>query len=258
MNGEYMLQDGRLLTSRLREAPRADEYLKSTLYRSEAVPTLAKDAGRPIKLTTTVPGLLEKLEWVTDETYYEPLSETEVEIEIKAVGLNFRDLMIAMGEHTAYSMGSEAAGVITRVGSKVVDFAPGDRVVYICGLDHVGCMHTYGRLNQATVAKIPDGLSFEMASGLPVVYATVIYSLRETGHLMSGESILIHAAAGGVGQAAIRYAQHIGAEVFATVSTTEKRDVSLLPCRSSVPFADIHAVDHEGVRDSGRSHLLQS
>jgi acyl transferase domain-containing protein/SAM-dependent methyltransferase len=229
MNGEYLLQGGRIWTSRLREATRADEYLQTTLYHSEAVPTLAKDAGRPIKLTTTVPGLLEKLEWVTDDTYYEPLSETEVEIEIKAVGLNFRDLMIAMGEHTAYSMGSEAAGIISRVGSKVVDFAPGDRVVYICGLDHVGCMHTYGRLDQATVAKVPDDLSLEMAAGLPVVYATVIYSLRETGRLMAGETILIHAAAGGVGQAAIRYAQYIGAEIFVTLSTAAKRDVSSGP-----------------------------
>ena len=227
-NGEFMLQNGRIWTTRLREATRADEYLQATLHHSEAVPTLAKDAGRPIKLTTTVPGLLEKLEWVTDDTYYEPLSETEVEIEIKAVGLNFRDLMIAMGEHTAYSMGSEAAGIISRVGSKVVDFAPGDRVVYICGLDHVGCMHTYGRLDQSTVAKVPDGLSLEMAAGLPVVYATVIYSLRETGRLMAGETILIHAAAGGVGQAAIRYAQHIGAEIFVTLSTAAKRDVSLV------------------------------
>jgi acyl transferase domain-containing protein len=229
MNGEFMLQDGRIWTSRLREAIRADEYLQTALYRSEAVPTLARDAGRPIKLTTTVPGLLEKLEWVTDETYNEPLSDTEVEIEIRAVGLNFRDLMIAMGEHTAYSMGSEAAGIVSRVGSKVVDFAPGDRVVYICGLDHVGCMHTYGRLDQSTVAKVPDGLSLEMAAGLPVVYATVIYSLRETARLMADETILIHAAAGGVGQAAIRYAQHIGAEVYVTLSTTLKRDVSLLP-----------------------------
>jgi acyl transferase domain-containing protein/SAM-dependent methyltransferase len=229
MNGEFMLQDGRIWTSRLREATRADEYLQTTLHHSEAVPTLAKDAGRPIKLTTTVPGLLEKLEWVTDETYDEPLSDTEVEIEIRAVGLNFRDLMIAMGEHTAYSMGSEAAGIISRVGSKVVDFTTGDRVVYICGLDRVGCMHTYGRLDQATVAKVPDGLSLEMAAGLPVVYATVVYSLRETARLMAGETILIHAAAGGVGQAAIRYAQHVGAEVYVTLSTTEKRDVSLLP-----------------------------
>ncbi|KAL7959326.1 hypothetical protein V8C34DRAFT_280434 [Trichoderma compactum] len=225
MNGEFMLQDGRIWTSRLREAIRADEHLQTTLYRSEAVPTLARDAGRPIKLTTTVPGLLEKLEWVTDETYNQPLSDTEVEIEIRAVGLNFRDLMIAMGEHTAYSMGSEAAGIISRVGSKVVDFAPGDRVVYICGLDHVGCMHTYGRLDQSTVAKVPDGLSLEMAAGLPVVYATVIYSLRETARLMAGETILIHAAAGGVGQAAIRYAQHIGAEVYVTLSTALKRDL---------------------------------
>jgi acyl transferase domain-containing protein len=229
MNGEFMLQNGRIWTSRLREATRADEYLQTTLHHSEAIPTLARDAGRPIKLTTTVPGLLEKLEWVTDEIYNEPLSDTEVEIEIRAVGLNFRDLMIAMGEHTAYSMGSEAAGIISRVGSKVVNFKPGNRVVYICGLDSVGCMHMYGRLDQSTVAKVPDGLSLEMAAGLPVVFATVIYSLRETARLMTGETILIHAAAGGVGQAAIRYAQHVGAEVYVTLSTTEKRDVSLVP-----------------------------
>jgi acyl transferase domain-containing protein/SAM-dependent methyltransferase len=226
INGEFMLQNDRIWTSRLREATRANEYLQTTLHTSAAIPTLAKDAGRPIKLTTTVPGLLEKLEWTTDETYNQPLSPTEVEIEIRAVGLNFRDLMIAMGEHTAYSMGSEAAGVISRVGSEVVDFVPGDRVVYICGLDHVGCMHTYGRLDQSTVVKVPDGLSFEMVAGLPVVYATVIYSLRETARLMAGETILIHAAAGGVGQAAIRYAQHVGAEVYVTLSTTTKRDVS--------------------------------
>lgn len=114
------------------------------------------------------------------------------------------------------------------MGSKVTDFAVGDRCVYICGLDHVGCMHTFGRLDQSTVVKIPDTLSFEAAAGLPVVYATVIYSLREAGRLMKGETILIHAAAGGVGQAAIRYSQDIGAEVFATVSTLEKRDVGRL------------------------------
>jgi acyl transferase domain-containing protein/SAM-dependent methyltransferase len=257
INGEFMLRDDRIWTSRLREATRANEYLQTTLHRSEAVLTLAKDAGRPIKLTTTVPGLLEKLEWVTDETYNEPLSDTEVEIEIRAVGLNFRDLMIAMGEHTAYSMGSEAAGIISRVGSKVVDFAPGDRVVYICGLDHVGCMHTYGRLDQSTVVKVPDGLSFEMVAGLPVVYATVIYSLRETARLMPDETILIHAAAGGVGQAAIRYAQHVGAEVFVTLSTTAKRDVSPLPRRSNPPFTNERLVDHERVRNPRRPHLLQ-
>jgi acyl transferase domain-containing protein/SAM-dependent methyltransferase len=250
--GEFLLANGRFMTSRLRTASAANEFLRTTLHRPEAAPTLASEAGRPIKLITTVPGLLEKLEWVTDDEYEKPLGATEVEIHIRAVGLNFRDLMIAMGEHTAYSMGSEAAGkssfftkllgvpntradcstdmhylgIITRVGSDVRDFSAGDRVVYICGLDHVGCMHTYGRLDQSTVVKIPDSLSFEMAAGLPVVYATVVYSLREAGRLARGETILIHAAAGGVGQAAIRYAQHLGAEIFATVSTVEKRDVS--------------------------------
>lgn len=131
----------------------------------------------------------------------------------------------------------------------MTDFAPGDRVVYICGLDHVGCMHTFGRLDQSTVAKIPDAMSFETAAGLPVVYATVIYSLREAGRLMEGESILIHAAAGGVGQAAIRYAQHVGAEIFATVSTPEKRDVSF-PDVPALPVACLHlTVAHKHIRN---------
>lgn len=91
---------------------------------------------------------------------------------------------------------------------------------------NVGCMNTFGRLDQSTVVKIPPAMTFEVASGLPVVCATVIYSLREAGRLQRGEKILIHAAAGGVGQAAIQYAQWVGAEIFATVSTLEKRDVS--------------------------------
>lgn len=117
-------------------------------------------------------------------------------------------------------------GIISRIGPKVTNFRIGDRVVYICGMRNVGCMNTFGRLDQSTVVKIPTPMSFEVASALPVVCATVIYSLREAGRLQTGEKILIHAAAGGVGQAAIQFAKWVGAEIFATVSTLEKRDVS--------------------------------
>ncbi|WPH00651.1 iterative type I polyketide synthase [Acrodontium crateriforme] len=224
-NGEYILKDGKILTSRLHPDDAADNYLSSKFNKQQPVMTALRDAGRPLKLSSAVPGMLDKLEWVTDPMYLEPLEDTQVEVDIKAVGLNFRDLMIAMGEHMAYSMGCEAAGVISRVGTKVTDVKIGDRVVYICGLDNIGCFHTFGRVDQSTVVKIPEALSYEVAAGLPVVYATVIYGLREAGRLLKGEKILIHAAAGGVGQAAIHYAKHIGAEIFATVSTIEKRDL---------------------------------
>lgn len=98
-------------------------------------------------------------------------------------------------------------------------------MVYIPGMENVATFHTYGRIDQETVVKLPDTLSSEIAAGLPVVYATVLYGLRDVGRLGKGEKILIHAAAGGVGQAAIRYAKHVGAEIFATVSSLEKRQL---------------------------------
>ena len=222
-NAEYMLQKGVFLTSRLIQSKPPNDYLNSKFLKPVPEMTQLGDAGRPVKLSTSAPGMLDKLEFVTDSIYIEPLSENLVEIEIKAVGLNFRDVMIAMGEHMAYSLGNEAAGIVTRVGSQVPDLCPGDRVVYMCGFESVGCFHTYGRVQWQNVVKIPDSLSYEIAAGLPCVYSTVIYGLYDIARLSEGETILIHAAAGGIGQAAIHLAKNVGAEIFATVSSVEKR-----------------------------------
>jgi hypothetical protein len=110
INGEYMLKRGVILSGRLVEGPEANSYLVSKFSKPAPVMQPLGTAGRPVKLQTSAPGLLNKLEFVTDPVYYEPLEPTQVEIEIKAVGLNFRDLMIAMGEHMAYAMGNEASG----------------------------------------------------------------------------------------------------------------------------------------------------
>lgn len=143
--------------------------------------------------------------------YDTPLVATYNEVQVQAIGLNFRDLMIAMGEHMAIGIGCEAVSVVSRVGSEVGDFQVGDRVMYITRLDNVGCLRTFGRMDWSVLSKFPDALSFEDAAGLPCVYATAIFSLREAGRLAKGEKILIHAAAvaGGAGQAANRYAQWI-------------------------------------------------
>ncbi|KAF2207327.1 hypothetical protein CERZMDRAFT_107796 [Cercospora zeae-maydis SCOH1-5] len=226
-NGEFTLDSasGRIRTARLRKHTDANDYLVSSLSAPKRVMMPWKDAGRPVKLSTASPGILSTLEWVTDPLYEQPLNPTHVEVEVKAMGLNFRDLMIAMGEHLAYSIGCEASGVISRVGSQVTEVQVGDRVTYITGLDESGCFSTFGRLDQSVVTRIPDELSHEEAAGLPAVYVTVLYALQDVARLAKGEKVLIHAAAGGVGQAAINYAKHVGAEIFATVSTLEKRKV---------------------------------
>ncbi|EED14251.1 polyketide synthase, putative [Talaromyces stipitatus ATCC 10500] len=222
-NAEYTLKDGIIYTNRLKDQDLSNEYLNSKFARSTPKMIPLGEAGRPVKLSTSAPGMLNKIEFVTDTVYNEPLADDLVEIEVKAVGLNFRDVMIAMGEHMAYSLGNEAAGIVSRVGAGVPDLKVGDRVVYMCGFEAVGCFHTYGRVQWQNVVKIPDSLSFEVAAGLPCVYSTVLYGLYEIARLSEGETILIHAAAGGVGQAAIHLAKNVGAEIFATVSSHEKR-----------------------------------
>lgn len=227
INGEYtLLPSGGFASHRLVDADSANDYLTTRMTNPQAEMKPLGEAGRPVKLATASPGQLNMLQFVTDEVYSTPLKPTQVEVDIRAVGMNFRDLMIAMGEHMAYSIGGEAAGVITRVGSKVTRLTAGDRVVFLSGLEDSGCFQTLGRVDQSVTVKMPDGCSFESVAGLPCVYSTVIYGLENAARLQKGETVLIHAAAGGVGQAAINYAKYIGAEIFATVSSPEKREVS--------------------------------
>ncbi|OIW27857.1 hypothetical protein CONLIGDRAFT_619446 [Coniochaeta ligniaria NRRL 30616] len=224
-NAEYLLRDGEILTNRLIDAHKINSFIHSAF--TDPDPQLAPlaDAGRPIMLDTSSPGSLSALHFATDPVWSRPLGSNEVEVRIQAVGLNFRDVLIAMGEHVAACLGNEAAGYVTRIGAEVTNVQVGDRVVYMNGLVDGGCLKTFGRQVADAVVKLPDSVSFEDAAGLPCVYSTAIHGLYDIAHLSEGESVLVHAAAGGVGQAAIQLANLVGAEVFATVSTEEKRDL---------------------------------
>ncbi len=172
------------------------------------------DAGRPIALNASSSGSLSALSFATDPIWSRPLKGDDVEVEIKAVGLNFRDVLIAMGEHEDAGIGNEAAGYVSRVGECVTSVQVGDRVVFMNGSAGGGCIKTFGRQSADAVVKLPDFVSFEDAASLSCVYATVIYSLYDVARLCQGETILVHAGAGGVGQAAIQLANLVGAEVF--------------------------------------------
>ncbi|ETW96824.1 MAG: hypothetical protein ETSY1_25090 [Candidatus Entotheonella factor] len=149
----------------------------------------------------------------------------EVEIAVEAVGLNFRDVLNALGALKAYlqasgietasiPFGFECAGTIARTGSEVTGLAPGDRVM---GLG-LGSMASRVVVPSHHVVPLPDAMDMQAAATIPVAFLTAYYGLCHLADLQPGDRVLIHAAAGGVGLAAVQIAQWKGAEVLATAS----------------------------------------
>ncbi|KAK1855639.1 polyketide synthase [Colletotrichum chrysophilum] len=163
-------------------------------------------------------GRLSTLSWVP--RYKRELVDDEVIIDAKAAGMNFKDVLIAMGivDSANSRMGLEAAGVVREIGPNVRALAPGDRVFVFGG----GCFSTGITISEKLCVKIPDSLSFEDAATMPCVFSTVIHGLLEVGRLESGDSVLIHSACGGVGLAAMQICKMAGAEIFCTVGSEEK------------------------------------
>jgi NADPH:quinone reductase-like Zn-dependent oxidoreductase/NAD(P)-dependent dehydrogenase (short-subunit alcohol dehydrogenase family)/aryl carrier-like protein len=127
--------------------------------------------------------------------------------------------MVAMGQIPDKKLGFDAAGIVHRVGSAVTKFKVGDKVAMF---GH-GAHRTLHRSRADYCTLISEGLSFEQAATIPTVHGTAWYALIGLARVQKGQSILVHAAAGGVGQAAIQYAKHFGMEIFATVSSETKR-----------------------------------
>ncbi|KAL1881223.1 Type I Iterative PKS [Diaporthe australafricana] len=178
--------------------------------------------GRTLTLQVGIPGLLDTLAFGESPAGAALLLPHEVEIRPVAYGVNFRDVMVAMGQLNERVMGLELAGTVTRVGDEAASqgFATGDRVFCLLPGPYASAV----RVDWRGVVHMPAALAFEEAASMLCVFATAHYCLSVLGRLQRGESVLIHAAAGGVGQAAIMAAKHMGAEVYATVGTPEKRE----------------------------------
>lgn len=170
-------------------------------------------------LSTQTKGMLDTLS--LQSTPRGTPGEGELEICVHASALNFRDVLNAMDLYPgeAGPLGLETAGVVTAVGPNVTEFKVGDRVLAIV----VGAFSRYVIAQADLASHIPTRLSATEACALPVAFLTVEYSLGKLAKLRSGERILIHAASGGVGLAAVQYALRTGAIVYATAGNEEKR-----------------------------------
>ncbi|KAI8945912.1 ketoacyl-synt-domain-containing protein [Xylaria longipes] len=217
---EFMERSGSFFTPRIIN----DDELNDIVHREtkpSAVQPVPFGAGdRALKLTIGNLGALDSLHFVDDVEIESPLQPDSIEIHVEAIGVNHRDLAAAHGKVSIPEFGIEASGFVTSVGNEVRGFKLGDRVAAITR----GAFATSVRTEAAFAFKLPGDMSFEVGATIPLAYVTAYHSLVELGRLRHDESVLIHAGAGAVGQAAINLAQMIGAEVYTTVGSAEKKD----------------------------------
>ncbi|MDB1086973.1 type I polyketide synthase [Streptomyces sp. ACA25] len=185
---------------------------------SPAINQIGPPAAGAHRLGVPTRGTLENLTWIPCPEVAAPLTSGQVRIAVHAAGLNFRDVTIALGlvERTAIDtgLGSEGAGTVLEVADDVTGLAPGDRVMGI----FTGAFGKVTVADRRMLMPIPDGWSYAEAASVPGVFLTAYYALFHVTNLKKGQRILIHAAAGGVGMAAVQLAQHIGAEIYGTAS----------------------------------------
>ncbi|AEO62906.1 polyketide synthase [Thermothielavioides terrestris NRRL 8126] len=219
---EYRLRrDGVLEVPRLVPDAPVNEFRRFDLL-GQAGPSTAAglwETERMVRLRGDRVGSLDLTWWECEE---EPLQEGYVEVDVEAVGVNFKDVAAVMGiiPEDEHMIGCECAGVVRQLGPGVTKVKVGDRVVVLGKGFYANRIRSIAHC----VHVIPSWMSFEEAATIPLAYSTAIQALLHLGNLQEGQSVLIHSAAGGVGLAALQLAQYKKAEVFVTVGTDEKRD----------------------------------
>jgi polyketide synthase 2/polyketide synthase 5 len=218
---EVALREGVRYAARLAYAPLSDQE------RAAASARTVRYCVDGCRLRVGSLGDLDSLELVTAARAAP--GPGEVEVRLEAAGVNFRDVLTAMGllpspvrgEDVRDRIGFEGAGTVTAVGPGVGGVRVGDRVMAVCLRG--GAFGTFLTVPAELTAPLPRDLEAKTAAGLPIAYLTAWYALRDVARLQPGERVLIHSATGGTGQAAIAVAQRLGAEVLATAGSEDKR-----------------------------------
>ncbi|CAG8983017.1 hypothetical protein HYALB_00010143 [Hymenoscyphus albidus] len=217
---EFMERKGAFLTPRIINDSETNEFVhKETKASLEPTPFVQED--RPLKLVIGTPGSLETLHF-EDQPREEPLGDDEIEIQVKAIGMNEKDVCAAMGQLDILEFGMECSGIVTNVGKGVSAIEVGYRVAAISTSG--GVYSSYTRTKEAFSFKINDNISFETAASLPVAYCTTQYGLYNLGRLEKDERVLINGAESAFGHAAISLACRTGAEVFIAVRNPENAE----------------------------------
>lgn len=208
---------------------------------------LSDDAPRMLQISR--PGQLDSLEWVVrDERGFDARGPAPgmVQVRVEAAGLNFKDVLVAMGAESTRAggdlLGCEASGTVTAAGAGVSGVGAGDRVVLLAPAAR--CLASSVQVPERLCAPIPDGLACGDAAGMPCVFATALRALADKARLGRGQTVLVHSAAGGVGLAAVQVARWLGAVVYATAGGEAK--VEFLAREVGIPRGHIFSSRDDG------------
>ncbi|WP_394831085.1 SDR family NAD(P)-dependent oxidoreductase [Pendulispora rubella] len=210
---------GALVSSEPQLALRDGQLLVPRLARPRGPDALVPPPAPAWRLDIPSKGTLESLALISYPEATAPLPHGHVRVAVHAAGLNFRDVLSALGMYPGepVSLGAEGAGIVTEVGPGVSNVAPGDRVMGLFS----SAFGPTAVADHRRLIRMPLGWSFLEAASIPIIFLTAYYALVDLAGLQSGERVLVHAGTGGVGTAALQLARHLGAEVFATASPSK-------------------------------------
>ncbi|KAK0630367.1 polyketide synthase-like protein [Bombardia bombarda] len=203
------------------------------------------EGDRALEMTIDTAGSPESLYYQRNDDLQKPLADDEVIVEVEAAGVSHRDLNLVLGAMPWAAPGLDGAGKIVKTGRRVADLKPGDKVFFL-SLDG-SAFSTYKKMPSWHVAKVPTNISITDAASFPLAYSLAVMALNQTARLRKNETVLIHAAAGVVGQACLVLAQSIGAKIYATAGTDEKREY--LHKEFGIPKEQIFSSRVPGFRD---------
>lgn len=205
---------------------RDEELVKATAERTtstELRTSLLRANPRLVRLHCERVGAMDSIHFneIPDQAI-PALGGGDVEVEIRAAGLNYKDIATSLGlvPENEHLLGLEGAGIIKEVGSRVTGYRVGDRVL----VHGMGSFANRIRVPEENVFSLPENVSFKEAATMSVVYFTAVYSLMEIARVRTGQSVLIHSAAGGVGLASLQVCRYLGATVYATAGSEKKRN----------------------------------
>lgn len=218
-------------------------------YVARLVPSESRTSHLPkgaFILSATEPGNLDSLQLQLTER--RPPEIGEIEIRVHATGLNFKDVLTALGTVNAKALGNECVGEVVAIGEGVEGFEIGDAVAAVAT---VGSLSRYFTVKATLAVSIPKCLNYAEAATIPGVFLTAYYCLYHLAKIKPNDRVLIHAAAGGVGQAAVQLAKLAGAEVFATASEPKwnflrSQGIKHIYNSRNLDFADEIMVDTSG------------
>ena len=221
---EYIYRNGHVMIPRLQVD---QKFLRGVGGRLKGQDSLVEvsyhDQSRPLQLEVETPGLLNSIRF-SDDTLAPELEPCEIQVSTRAHGINFKDVFISLGQMPpSVTMVGEMSGIVTAVGQEMADrYTVGDRVMGFFAKPFA----SNARINGNLAHKMPTGMEFSIAATIPCVYSTAYHCLFEVARLKKGQSVLITAASGGVGQAAIQLAQYAEAShIFVTLGSKSKKQL---------------------------------